>query len=612
MTRVSFVDNIGLKEEVIKKACSFAFKAHKSPEKSYISEKNRICSEPNLFISFPGSWDQTKWFSKNPFGETKIDLKLFPSLRSVGNDEAALVNEAFLLRFRNILDNSSLKFEVNKAMEKGKQIVFTGHSCGAAMAILATFWALEVYLNPNKNQNHKPPLCVTFGSPLIGNHIFSHATKRENWSHNFIHFVMRFDIVPRILLAPYSSIEQLFSSILQYLNPKFKPSTQDSTRRGTLTCEFYSTVMRNTATVTSHAACILMGSSNLLLETVTNFVDLSPYRPFGTYIFCNGNGQMIVVKNSDAVLQLLFHTSQLRDLAELSEVANKSIVEHLVYEVELKDSFEMLNVVHLNQLEELPLSNDGSNSDIGTVCTALDGLGLSTRARLCLRAAGMLEKHKKENEDKIDKEKALASMKELEEYKATCEVQKGYYDAFKVQKETRDFQANVKRLILAGIWDEIIEMLKRYELPDEFEGNSEWVKLGTSFRSLVEPLDIANYYRHLKHEDTGPYMVKARPKRYRYTQRWVEHANRIPTGASSGSTILAEVEELWSWSNNKKPFDDIKEKVVKLEQDIKKWIEKGEITRDAFLKDSTFVKWWETLPTEHKAKSFIATLIGEQ
>ncbi|KAE9587384.1 hypothetical protein Lal_00004843 [Lupinus albus] len=610
MSAVLFVDNLGLKEELIKKACSLAFKAHKSPEKSYLSEKIKISSEPILFISFPGLWDHTKWFSKKPFGVTKIDLNLFPSLRSVGNDEAALVNEAFLLRFQNILDNSSLKFEVNKAMEEGKQIVFTGHSCGAAVAILATLWALEVYLNPNKN--HKPPLCVTFGSPLIGNHIFSHATKRENWSNHFIHFVMRFDIVPRIFLAPYSSIEQLFSSILQYFNPKFKPSTQDSTRRGTSTCDFYSTVMRNTATVASHAACNLMGSSNLLLETVTNFVDLSPYRPFGTYIFCNGHGQMIVVKNSDAVLQLLFHTAQLRDLAELSEVANKSILEHLVYEVEMKDSFEMLNVVYLNQLEELPLSSDGSNSDIGTIGTALNGLGLSTRARLCLRAAGMLEKQKKKNEEKIDKEKALGSMKELEEYKATCEIQKGYYDAFKVQKETRDFQANVKRLVLAGIWDEIIEMLKRYELPDEFEGNSEWVNLGTSFRRLVEPLDIANYYRHLKNEDTGPYMVKARPKRYRYTQRWVEHANRIPIGASSESTFLAEVEELWSWSNNKKPFEDIKEKVVKLEHDIKKWVEKGEITRDVFLKDSTFVKWWETLPEQHKAISCIATFIGNQ
>lgn len=96
-------------------------------------------------------------------------------------------------------------------------------------------------------------------------------------------------------------------------------------------------------------------------------------------------------------------------------------------------------------------------------------------------------------------------MRELEDYKALCEINngKGYYDAFKVQQDEKDFQANVKRLVLAGIWDEIIEMLKKYELPDEFEGKEDWIILGTRFRRLVEPLDIANYYRHLKHEDTG-------------------------------------------------------------------------------------------------------------
>lgn len=202
----------------------------------------------------------------------------------------------------------------------------------------------------------------------------------------------------------------------------------------------------------------------------------------------------------------------------------------------------------------------------------------------------------------------MASMKSLLDYKESCGIHRGYYDAFKVQKEARDFQANVERLKLAGVWDEIIEMLKRYELPDEFEGDKEWIRLGTDFRRLVEPLDIANYYRHLKNEDTGPYMIKARPKRYRYTQRWVEHANRMPKAAISESTFWAEVEELCSWTSNNKPFEDVKERVLQLEQDIKEWT-KGEIVKDVFLKESTFVKWWETLPWEHKATSCIASLI---
>lgn len=606
-------DNIGLNEEVIKKTCSLSFKAHNSANEPYITEVFETSPDLTeyLVISFPGSWDETDWFVRKSFGETKIDLAKFHLLKSVGNDETALVNQAFFNRFDRLLKLSSFVAEVKKAITEGKQVVFTGHSSGAVLAILATFWALEEYLYPTKIQiQHKSPMCVTFGSPLVGNHIFSHASNREKWSHHFIHFVMQYDIVPRIFLAPFSSIEKLISPVLQLLTPNNNSLTQDPIR-DSVTCEFYSTVMRNAATVTSHVACNLMGSTNLLLETMTNFVELSPYRPFGTYIFCNGNGQLIVVKNSDAVLQLLFHIAQLRDLAQLSEVANKSILQHLAYEAELEESLGMQNVVYLNKLDDLPLSaGDGHDTDIAA---ALDSLGLSARARLCLRAAGELEKQKERNEEKIKKEfqeKAVPSMRDLEEYKSTCEINngKGYYDAFKVQKDPKDFQANVKRLVLAGVWDEIIEMLKRYELPDEFEGKKEWIELGTRFRQLVEPLDIANYHRHLKNEDTGPYMNKARPKRYRYTQRWLEHANRSPKAEITESTFWAEVEELCSWTSNNKPFEDIKERVLKLEQDIKMWTDKEVLTKDVFSKDPTFIKLWETLPQEHKSTSCISTL----
>ena len=156
-------------------------------------------------------------------------------------------------------------------------------------------------------------MCVTFGSSLVGNHIFSHASNRQNWSRRFIHFVMRYDIVPRIFLAPFSSIEKLFSPVLQLLTPDNDNFESQDSIRDSMICEFYSTVMRNATTVTMHVACNLMGSTNLLLETMTNFVELSPYRPFGTYIFYNGNGQLIVVNNSEAVLQLMFHIAQLKD-----------------------------------------------------------------------------------------------------------------------------------------------------------------------------------------------------------------------------------------------------------------------------------------------------------
>ena len=163
-------------------------------------------------------------------------------------------------------------------------------------------------------------------------------------------------------------------------------------------------------------------------------------------------------------------------------------------------------------------------------------------------------------------------MIDLEKYREVQEPQKkGYCDAFKDQLESEDFQANVKRLELAGVWDEIIEKLLNYELPEEFEGKKERIEIGTKFRRIVEPLDIANYYRHSRNHDGHVYMAKGgRPKRYRYTQRWLEDAEKRGEGGYSESCFWAEVEDL---SHDTEVFEDVQEKVEALEGFISKWDE---------------------------------------
>lgn len=227
------------------------------------------------------------------------------------------------------------------------------------------------------NYSSEPPFCITFGSPLTGDRIFSHALRRENWAKYFINFVMRYDIVPRIMLAPLSSIEPGLRLILPYTNPKSPYFQHESVEQLNDTMSFFMIVMRNASCVTSHSACNLMGCANLMLETVASFIELSPYRPFGTYIFCTGNGKLMVVENPDAVLQLLFYSAQLNYETEIQEVVRKSLKEHLSYEHELQDCLEMQNVVYLNNLVDLPLSPETSRSnEEATLNTALKDLGL--------------------------------------------------------------------------------------------------------------------------------------------------------------------------------------------------------------------------------------------
>ncbi|KAG6754023.1 hypothetical protein POTOM_042031 [Populus tomentosa] len=282
----------------------------------------------------------------------------------------------------------------------------------------------------------------------------------------FLNFVTRYDIVPRISLTPLSAIEQQLQQVLDFFNPKFTSKNMDQVPG------FFVIVMENASCVASYAACNTMGSTNLLLETLSSFIKLSPYTPLGTYVFCIDNRKLVVERNPDAILQILFNSSQL------------STVEEKV---------------------------DQCRSD---------------RARLCISTAKELEKQKLRNQAAIDEKKRDIEEKiqKLEASKSNCELSKSwYYDVFKISKDEEDFHGNLERLELAGTWDEIIEILKPYKLPDEFECQEARIDLGTRYRCVVEPLDIANYYRHLKNEDTGPYMLKGRPKRAKERR---EHAGK--------------------------------------------------------------------------------------
>jgi enhanced disease susceptibility 1 protein len=578
-------ERLGIKEEVIIKACSISIQAHTSTKgRLYVSDK----AHDVVVFALDGFRSVQDWM---PFGETKIDRTLFPSIRSIGTDDVAVVNTAVLRRFEAILKQLKFVDEVEKAMKEKKQIVFAGHSVGGGVAMLITIWFLDKYIRAGLYE--KPPSCVTFGSVLIGNRIISHALQRENWADYFIHFVTKYDIVPRIMLTPLSTIEKELGLIIPFKKTPSQISNEAS--------DLFKTVMKNVSYVASHVASKLMGCTNPLLETILGFVPLSPYRPFGTYIFTTGNGRLGVVKNSDAALQMLFYCAQLNGLEECGQVASRSLDEHMIYESELKSSIlQMQDIIYLDRLQELPLSsNVGASPDAEETNNVLNDFGLSARARLCLRAAGEFEKQKLENQTKIDSKRGSIrkGLSEILQYKQWCESHGiTYYDSFKLQKDKKDFEANIARLDIVGIWDELIEMLKRSELPDNFEGRKDWIELGTEFRRLVEPLDISNYYRHLKNEDTGAYMARARPKRYRFTQRWREHQLNLPVNTCSETCFLARVEELRVSETNMK-------EALKLEHDVFGWVRDGELGTDVFIKGSTFVEWWRSLPEQHKYES---------
>lgn len=249
-------------------------------------------------------------------------------------------------------------------MKDGKQIVFAGHSSGGSLAMLATVWFLERYTRKNCATI---PRCATFGSPLVGDHIFSHAIRRENWGHCFLNFVTRYDIVPLIMLTPLSLICQELPQILDFHCPNSKFYKHEMVSTSSEASSFCLNVLIQASLVASYVACSCRGSTNILVGKFTKFVELSPYRPFGTYIFCDEDNIFVGMENPDAVLQTLFYLSQLSTKEEDSTAACLRLNANVRYEKVLNTCLEMQTFVFLENASDLEEEN---------IKTALHGFGL--------------------------------------------------------------------------------------------------------------------------------------------------------------------------------------------------------------------------------------------
>jgi len=178
------------------------------------------------------------------------------------------------------------------------------------------------------------------------------------------------DIVPRILFAPRSSATELLQEIPPFFDPHHKADEEKL-------ASLFANVTNSVSCVARSAACALTGSKHTLSETMSRFIKLSPYRPCGKYVFCTETGRLVIVKNPDAVLQLLFYSLQIESETELQKRAVASLKAHWTYKDALDKSLARHNVVRLEKLRELPLSSDDPvDIQVKTIGAALNDLNL--------------------------------------------------------------------------------------------------------------------------------------------------------------------------------------------------------------------------------------------
>eukprot|EP00253_Pinus_taeda_P034624 PITA_34624 len=546
------------------------------------------------YVAFPSFHDVEGFIVKeSKYGEGNIqtDSKVFSGCLKGNDDQPALVHQGALKLFLHIMENTDFQAEmqiyVDSKQRKLKPIIFVGHSLGGAVATLATLWVLE------KRLRQSSPFCITFGSPLVGDVGFVEAVGRENWAGNFFHVVSQHDIVPRMLLAPFESIAEPLISILPYWqgimvnDSKTVPDSliQDACRT------LLNNVLQDTYRATNYGPDFLRE-----LDGVT---ERSPYRPFGTYMFFSSEGAACI-DNSGAVLKMLHLTMQRHEKPD-DNIVHDCLSEHIEYGAVLR------HVIEKSISGERVAKPDSESSYKMGMSLQLQAIGIGVQndnAPIALQIARDMENKHSTNVAKLAFElsEKQSIMAELEWYKERCEKEDGitYYDSF---RKRNDIDANLCRERLSGFWDNIIEMWKRNELPSDFQSQNKWINAGTAYRRLVEPLDIAHYYRISKGK--GNYLSDGRPTRYKVLEKWMEEKeNTRGSRGRSGRTKLASLtQHSCFWAHVEEASKDLEnlkqdhgqnlESLEMFEGYVTTLINDRNISSDVFMEGSSFMKWWK-------------------
>jgi hypothetical protein len=419
------------------------------------------------------------------------------------------------------------------------------------------------------------------------------AVGRENWSGNFCHVVSQHDIVPRMLLAPFESIAEPLIAILPYwqgIMANDSVTVPDSVIQ--VACRtLLNNVLQYTYTVENNG----LGS----LRELDGDIKRSPYRPFGTYMFCSGEGA-VCIDNSETVLKFLHLTMQSHE-TPYDNIEQDCFSEHVGYDSVLKHAIEK------SISGKRTAKPDSESSYEMGMSLLLEAIGVGAQnddAQIGLQIARDVENKQNTNVSKlaIDLSEKQCSMAELEWYKERCEKEDGItcYDSFKKHK---DIDADLCRVRLAEFWDKIIEMWERHDLPSDFQFQNKWINAGTAYRRLVEPLDIAHFYRMSKGK--GNYFSDGRPTRHKVLQKWLEEKERTRSsrGQKARTKLASLTQDSCFWAHVEEASKDLEnlkedqhqklESLEMFEGYVIRMINDRNISSDAFLEGNSFMNWWK-------------------
>lgn len=451
------------------------------------------------------------------------------------------INKAAVTLFDSVRDQLS---SFKDQIGNSISLVITGHCLGGSVASLFTLWLLESFNRPGT----KRPLCITFGAPLIGDKGLQQAISQHlMWNSSFLHVAASQDLVPRFFISPYN------------------PDAME-------------------------------------IDSQTGI-----YKPFGIFLLCSEYG-CTSLEDPEAVYEVLaamgLETARNQTPNEQWHmIYYDTIVERLMSTVSFKGISQLSEIIEcplragiVLQLQAIGLNRRQQSGDSNLLIAKLE----KWKKAYVLKRKMVFDPFKKLNNMKV-------YMAYLEWYKKDSKSEdKGYYDSYKNRGFLkRDMEVVKFKKYLTNYWEKMVAEVERMPQKEEASFRTRWLYAGTNYRRMVEPLDIADYY---KGNGINDYKANGRSQHYIKLEQWLEEAGKplssqVNTKKQNVSASLTEDSCFWAHVEealiqcellrNGQEEDSTRENLIKFEEYVMEQIKKYAVSPEIFLGGSSFMQWWK-------------------
>ncbi|KAF8028823.1 hypothetical protein BT93_E1474 [Corymbia citriodora subsp. variegata] len=177
----------------------------------------------------------------------------------------------------------------------------------------------------------------------------------------------------------------------------------------------------------------------------------------------------------------------------------------------------------------------------------------------------------------------------------------GYYDSFKNARERRDNGVDKYKTYLTNYWENVVDDARKKPPTWGAPLRPHLLFAGTNYRRIVEPLDIAEYYRRGRKD----YKKRGRSNHYELLEQWLKEYQEKNPQALAGhpkskeekltedSCFWAQVEEaVRSCRRLDRDKAGEEAKLKQFEEYVLKLIHEGTLSPNVFLEKSSYMQWW--------------------